>query len=160
MGEEKCGSHNPTRFLLIYNFLMTCSLPLLGRTGKERDRRRGEKSFCSFCTSCLLSCLLLAFGLFSVSPAIKSLKQFTRYALVKILKTNYKLKSRKRGQKPAMKKEEKERRKTKEEEREKVGKRAVLNEGKGLSKRHKEGYKIVKKREANNQKKVAQKGES
>ena len=59
-----------------------------------------------------------------------------------------------------MKKEEKERRKTKEEEREKVGKRAVLNEGKGLSKKQKEGCKTVKKRAANKQKRAAQKGES
>ena len=59
-----------------------------------------------------------------------------------------------------MKKEEKERRKTKEEEREKVGKRDVLNEGKGLSKKQKEDCKTVKKRAANKQKRAAQKGES
>ena len=125
MVEEGCGSRNPIRFLLIYNFLMTCSLPFLGGTGKERDRRRGEKSFCSFCTSCLLSCLLLAFGLFSIPPANKSFKQFKRYALVNTLNTNYKLNSRKRGQKPAMKKEERERRKTKEKGTENMGKRAI-----------------------------------
>ena len=59
-----------------------------------------------------------------------------------------------------MKKEEKERRKTKEEDREKVGKRAVLNEGKGLSKKQKEGCKTVKKRTVNKQKRAAYKRES
>ena len=127
---------------------MTCSSPFSGRTRKERDGRRGRMSFC---TSCLLSCLLLAFGFFLIHPANKSLKQFKRYALVKTLKTNYKLNSQKRGQKPAMKKEERERRKTKEKGREKVRKGAVQEQ--------KEGCKTMKKRAANNQKRAVQKGE-
>jgi len=57
MGEEGCGSRNPTGFLLIYNFLMTCSLPFLGRIGKERDGRRGEIVFLFF-LHFLLSLLL------------------------------------------------------------------------------------------------------
>ena len=96
---------------------MTCSLPFPERTRRERDGEKRESlSFCS----CLLPCLLLAFGLFSILPVNKSFKQFKRYALIKILKTkNYKLDS-KRGVKTSDERGGKREEKNQEKGKEKV----------------------------------------
>ena len=54
MGEEGCGSHNPTRFFINFlQFFMTLLLLFPERTGRERDGKKMEDlSFCSF-----LACL-------------------------------------------------------------------------------------------------------
>ena len=48
MGEEGCGSRNPTCFLLVLQFLITLLLPFPERTGREMDgKKREDLSFCS-----------------------------------------------------------------------------------------------------------------
>ena len=61
MGEEGCGSRNPTRFFINFlQFLMTLLLPSPERIGRERDgKKREDLSFCS------LSASLLAFSLWA-----------------------------------------------------------------------------------------------
>ena len=96
--------------------------------------RRGK--ICLFAL-CLLPCLPLALGLFLILPASKSFKQFKRYMLSKNLRHKTTTKLSKRGKKPAVKDEERERRKTKEREREKVKKRAVQRQKEGCPKARK-----------------------
>ena len=90
-------------------------------------------------------CLPLAFGLFSILPASKSFKQFKRYMLTKNLRHKTTTKLSKRGKKPVVKDEERERRKTKEREREKIKKGAFQKVKKRIVLKAKRGQRTVKR---------------
>ena len=81
MGEEGCGSRNPTRSLLIFTIFDDFAFAF---SWKNRERKGWkEKGKFVFFASCLLPCLPLAFGLFSIFPERKSFKHLKRYILIK-----------------------------------------------------------------------------